>query len=43
MLFRSLYAAVDVDEQIPAEHFEAVAKIIGFVLSNKNRKRAWAS
>ncbi|MBO9707647.1 MAG: flagellar biosynthesis protein FlhB [Caulobacter sp.] len=42
-LARALYAAVDVDEQIPAEHFEAVAKIIGFVLSNKNRKRAWAS
>ena len=40
---RALYAAMDVDEQIPAEHFEAVAKVIGFVMTNKqNRKRAWA-
>ena len=42
-LARALYAAMDIDEQIPAEHFEAVAKVIGFVMSNKqNRKRAWA-
>ncbi|MBO9557726.1 MAG: flagellar biosynthesis protein FlhB [Caulobacter sp.] len=42
-LARALYAAMDIDEQIPAEHFEAVAKVIGFVMTNKqNRKRAWA-
>jgi flagellar biosynthetic protein FlhB len=42
-LARALYAAMDVDEQIPAEHFEAVAKVIGFVMSNKQAKtRAWA-
>ena len=42
-LARALYAAMDVDEQIPAEHFEAVAKVIGFVMSNKQaKKRAWA-
>ena len=43
-LARALYAAMDIDEQIPAEHFEAVAKVIGFVLSNKQaKKRSWAS
>jgi flagellar biosynthetic protein FlhB len=42
-LARALYAAMDVDEQIPAEHFEAVAKVIGFVMSNKQAKtRSWA-
>ena len=42
-LARALYAAMDVDEQIPAEHFEAVAKVIGFVMGNKQaKKRAWA-
>jgi flagellar biosynthetic protein FlhB len=38
-LARALYAAMDVDEQIPAEHFEAVAKVIGFVMSNKKAKK----
>lgn len=37
-LARALYAAVEIDEQIPAEHFEAVARVIGFVLSNKKSK-----
>lgn len=37
-LARALYAAVDVDETIPREHFEAAAKIIGFVM-NKRKKR----
>jgi len=32
-LARALYAAVDVDEIIPPAHYEAVAKIIGFILS----------
>ena len=42
-LARALYAAVDVDEQIPTEHFEAVAKVIGFVMTNKQaKKRRWA-
>jgi flagellar biosynthetic protein FlhB len=31
-LARALYAAVDIDDMIPAAHFEAVAKIIGFIL-----------
>ncbi|MEH0197111.1 flagellar biosynthesis protein FlhB [Caulobacter sp. CCNWLY153] len=42
-LARALYAAVEIDQQIPAEHFEAVAKVIGFVLGNKqSKRRAWA-
>ena len=31
-LARALYAAVDVDDVIPPAHYEAVAKIIGFIL-----------
>ncbi len=31
-LARALYASVDVDEVIPPAHYEAVAKIIGFIL-----------
>jgi flagellar biosynthesis protein FlhB len=31
-LARALYAAVDIDDMIPPAHFEAVAKIIGFIL-----------
>jgi flagellar biosynthetic protein FlhB len=32
-LARALYAAVDVDEIIPPAHYEAVAKVIGFIMS----------
>jgi flagellar biosynthetic protein FlhB len=39
-LARALYAAVDVDETIPREHYEAVAKVIGFILGRRNRPRA---
>ncbi len=39
-LARALFAAVDVDETIPREHFEAVAKVIGFVMNaGKGRRR----
>ena len=34
-LARALYAAVDIDETIPREHFEAAAKIIGFVMQKR--------
>jgi flagellar biosynthesis protein FlhB len=40
-LARALYAAVEVDEMIPPAHYEAVAKIIGFIL-NAGKKRAGA-
>ena len=40
-LARALYATVEVDEMIPQQHYEAVAKIIGFILSAaKAPKRA---
>jgi flagellar biosynthetic protein FlhB len=42
-LARSLYAAVDIDEMIPAAHYEAVAKIIGFILNAAGRRRARAA
>jgi flagellar biosynthetic protein FlhB len=32
-LARALYATVEVDEVIPPAHYEAVAKVIGFILS----------
>ena len=38
-LARALYAAVDVDETIPREHFEAAAKVIGFVMQKGRPRR----
>lgn len=35
-LARALYASVDIDEEIPTEHFKAVAEVIGYVMSLKN-------
>ncbi|MDB5453424.1 MAG: flhB, partial [Caulobacteraceae bacterium] len=32
-LARALYAAIEVDQTIPREHYTAVAKIVGFVMS----------
>lgn len=34
-LARALYAAIDVDEAIPQEHYQAVAQIIGFIMGQK--------
>jgi len=36
-LARALYAAIDVDEAIPHEHYQAVAQIIGFIMSGGAR------
>lgn len=39
-LARALYATVDVDQTIPRAHYEAVAKVLGFVLgASKKRVR----
>ncbi|KAF0184600.1 MAG: flagellar biosynthetic protein FlhB [Alphaproteobacteria bacterium] len=38
-LARALYATADIDEAIPREHFEAVAKVIGYVLRLADRRR----
>lgn len=37
-LARALYAVVEVDEVIPREHYEAAAKVIGFVLNSRKKK-----
>ena len=39
-LARALFASVDIDATIPAEHFKAVAQVIGFVMQLK-RKANW--
>jgi flagellar biosynthetic protein FlhB len=38
-LARALYPTVDVDREIPAEHYKAVAKIIGYVFTLARRSR----
>ncbi|HLI66873.1 MAG TPA: flagellar type III secretion system protein FlhB, partial [Caulobacteraceae bacterium] len=40
-LARALYATVEIDEVIPREHYEAVAKVIGFVMQQARRRRVW--
>jgi flagellar biosynthetic protein FlhB len=37
-LARALYASVDVDDIIPREHFEAAAKVIGFVMQKRGKR-----
>jgi flagellar biosynthetic protein FlhB len=39
-LARALYAAIDVDEAIPQEHYQAVAKIIGFILGEGRKAQS---
>ena len=39
-LARALYATVEVDQAIPAEHFKAVAQIIGYVMRLNGQMRA---
>ena len=34
-LARALHATVEIDEEIPAEHYQAVAEIIGYVMGLK--------
>jgi len=36
-LARALHAAVDLDEEIPVEHYQAVAQVIGYVMRLKDR------
>ena len=31
-LARALHAAIEIDDPVPAEHFKAVAQVIGYVL-----------
>lgn len=38
-LARALHASVDIDDDIPEEHYKAVAEVIGFVMRLNQRKR----
>ena len=37
-LARALYATVDIDQEIPQEHYKAVAEVIGFVMRLKGKR-----
>ena len=39
-LARALHAGVEVDDEIPPEHYKAVAEVIGFVMRQNDRKKA---
>lgn len=41
-LARALYATVEIDEEVPSEHYRAVADVIGYVMK-LNAKRDWRS
>jgi len=41
-LARALFATVDIDQEVPEEHFKAVAEVIGFVFRMRKRA-AWRS
>jgi len=36
-LARALYASVELDEEIPMEHYQAVAEVIGYVMKLKGK------
>ena len=36
-LARALHATVDIDDEIPVEHYHAVAEVIGYVMKLKRR------
>ena len=40
-LARALYAVVEVDDEIPPEHYQAVAQIIGYVMRLASRTSFW--
>lgn len=37
-LARALFASVDIDQEVPTEHYEAVAKVISYVFGLKGRR-----
>lgn len=37
-LARTLFATVDIDDEVPEEHYKAVAKVVSYVFSLKKRK-----
>jgi flagellar biosynthetic protein FlhB len=38
-LARALYATVEMDEEVPAEHYKAVAEVIGYIMRLRNGLR----
>jgi flagellar biosynthetic protein FlhB len=38
-LARALYASVEVDDEIPTEHYKAVAEVIGYVMKLRRETR----
>jgi flagellar biosynthesis protein FlhB len=38
-LARALFAVAEIEEPVPREHFEAVAKVIGFVMNAAKGRR----
>ncbi len=41
-LARALFATAELDQEIPVDHFKAVAKIIGYVLSLSRGRAQYA-
>jgi flagellar biosynthesis protein FlhB len=41
-LARALFATVEVDDEVPEEHYKAVAEVIGYIMKLKNRA-SWAN
>ena len=37
---RALYASVEIDQEVPGEHYKAVAEVIGYVMKLKGAKAA---
>jgi flagellar biosynthesis protein FlhB len=40
-LARALYASVEIDAEVPAEHYRAVAEVIGYVMRLKRGRPSW--
>ena len=40
-LARALYAAVEIDDEIPPDHYKAVAQIIGYVMRLASKNSFW--
>ena len=40
-LARALYASVELDDEISAEHYKAVAQVIGYVMRLANQRAFW--
>ncbi len=39
-LARALHASIEIDEPVPAEHFKAVAQVIGYVFRLQGKIKA---